>query len=71
MGYDDATRTLIIFGGESQAGLPQQNTYLLNMDTLTWSTPLTKVSTQTLRPPARSRALGAGDFAANRCVIMS
>lgn len=28
IGYDDTTRTLIIFGGESQGGLPQQQTYL-------------------------------------------
>jgi hypothetical protein len=28
IGYDDPTRTLIIFGGESQGGLPQQQTYL-------------------------------------------
>lgn len=28
IGYDNATRTLIIFGGESQGGLPQQQTYL-------------------------------------------
>lgn len=68
IGYDESTRTLIIFGGESQAGLPQQVTYLLNMDTLTWSTPVSKVATQTVSPPSRSRALGTGDFAANRCV---
>jgi hypothetical protein len=28
IGYDNSTRTLIIFGGESQGGLPQQQTYL-------------------------------------------
>lgn len=28
IGYDNVTRTLIIFGGESQGGLPQQQTYL-------------------------------------------
>jgi hypothetical protein len=28
IGYDDTTRNLIIFGGESQGGLPQQRTYL-------------------------------------------
>lgn len=28
IGYDNTTRTLIIFGGESQGGLPQQQTYL-------------------------------------------
>jgi hypothetical protein len=28
IGYDNTSRTLIIFGGESQGGLPQQQTYL-------------------------------------------
>lgn len=66
IGYDQLTRSVIIFGGESQAGVPQQNTYLLNVDTLTWSTPSSKVPSQSSSPPARSRALGTGDFAVNR-----
>ncbi len=28
IGYDNTSRTLIIFGGESQGGIPQQQTYL-------------------------------------------
>jgi len=28
IGYDNTTRTLIVFGGESQGGIPQQKTYL-------------------------------------------
>ena len=28
IGYDNTTRTLIVFGGESQGGIPQQQTYL-------------------------------------------
>jgi|SRR5712671_3955436 len=28
IGYDNTSNTLIIFGGESQGGLPQQKTYL-------------------------------------------
>jgi hypothetical protein len=28
IGYDNTTRTLIVFGGESQGGIPQQRTYL-------------------------------------------
>src|SRR5712691_10919290 len=28
IGYDNSTRTLVIFGGESQGGIPQQRTYL-------------------------------------------
>lgn len=66
MGYDEATRSLIIFGGQSQANLPQQTTYILNMDTLTWSIPTTKVAGMTDNPSPRSRALGTGDFAVNR-----
>ncbi|GJJ07332.1 hypothetical protein Clacol_001533 [Clathrus columnatus] len=65
IGYDEATRSLIIFGGQSQAGLPQQASYILNMDSLTWSIPVTKVASMTTTPPPRSRALGTGDFAAN------
>lgn len=68
MGYDPASQSLIIFGGESQAGIPQQNTYLLNLQSLTWSTPSTLVPAHSGSPPARSRALGTGDFAANRFV---
>ncbi|KAF8489109.1 hypothetical protein JB92DRAFT_2756248 [Gautieria morchelliformis] len=65
IGYDDLTRTLIVFGGESQAGVLSQTTYLLNMDSLTWSMPVSKVPSQGSSPPARSRALGTGDFAVN------
>ncbi|KAF8528839.1 hypothetical protein BU17DRAFT_79994 [Hysterangium stoloniferum] len=65
IGYDESTRSLVIFGGESQTGLPQQNTYLLDLDALTWSTPNTHVPQFSARPPVRSRALGTGDFAAN------
>jgi hypothetical protein len=28
IGYDEATRTLLIFGGESEGGFPQSKTYL-------------------------------------------
>lgn len=28
IGYDDTSRTLIIFGGESQTGIPQSQTHL-------------------------------------------
>ena len=28
IGYDNTTHTLIVFGGESQGGIPQQRTYL-------------------------------------------
>lgn len=64
IGYDNSTRTLIIFGGESQGGLPQQQTYLLNLDTLVWSSPTPQGGTSAL-PPPRSAAVGGGDFAAS------
>ncbi|KAI0307109.1 hypothetical protein B0F90DRAFT_1622168 [Multifurca ochricompacta] len=64
IGYDNTTRTLIIFGGESQGGLPQQQTYLLNLDTLVWSSPSPQGGTSIL-PPPRSAAIGGGDFAAS------
>ncbi|KAH9179631.1 hypothetical protein EDB89DRAFT_2110951 [Lactarius sanguifluus] len=64
IGYDNATRTLIIFGGESQGGLPQQQTYLLNLNTLFWSSP-TLQGGNTALPPPRSAAIGGGDFAAS------
>lgn len=28
LGYDDTTRSLLIFGGESESGFPQSNTYM-------------------------------------------
>ncbi|KAI9447977.1 hypothetical protein H4582DRAFT_1897537 [Lactarius indigo] len=64
IGYDNTTRNLIIFGGESQGGLPQQQTYLLNLDTLVWSSP-TPQGGNTALPPPRSAAIGGGDFAAS------
>jgi hypothetical protein len=64
IGYDDYSRTLIIFGGESQAGFPQSQTYLLNLDSLTWSSP-TPPSGLTQAPPSRSGAIAGIDIAAN------
>ncbi|KIJ56497.1 hypothetical protein M422DRAFT_22661 [Sphaerobolus stellatus SS14] len=65
IGYSELQRSLVIFGGESSSGVPQSQTWLLNMDSLTWSKAASLVSTRTSSPPARSRALGTGDFAAN------
>ncbi|KAH9006759.1 hypothetical protein EDB86DRAFT_6106 [Lactarius hatsudake] len=64
IGYDNTTRTLIIFGGESQGGLPQQQTYLLDLNSLFWSFP-TLQGGNTALPPPRSAAIGGGDFAAS------
>ncbi|KAF8913884.1 hypothetical protein CPB84DRAFT_1669330 [Gymnopilus junonius] len=64
VGYDDDSRTLIIFGGLAESGLPQSQTYLLNLQTLTWSTPVPPANLQ-LSPPARSAALSGMDVAAS------
>ncbi|KAI0322435.1 hypothetical protein OF83DRAFT_1254961 [Amylostereum chailletii] len=64
IGYDDSTRTLLIFGGESAGGLPQSQTYLLNLDNMTWSRP-SPPSGLSIAPAARSAAIGGSDFAAS------
>ncbi|KAH9965875.1 hypothetical protein BC827DRAFT_1315587 [Russula dissimulans] len=58
IGYDNTSNTLILFGGESQGGLPQQKTYLLNLNTLICRTPFD------IAPP-RSAAVGGADLAAS------
>ncbi|CAA7259749.1 unnamed protein product [Cyclocybe aegerita] len=64
IGYDERSRSLIIFGGVSESGFPQSQTFLLDLDTLTWSTP-TPPSTLQRTPPARSAAVSGSDFAAS------
>ncbi|TFY74224.1 hypothetical protein EWM64_g9788 [Hericium alpestre] len=64
IGYDPDSRSLLIFGGESQGGFPQSQTYLLNLNTLIWSTP-TPPDGLTNTPPPRSAAIGGSDFAAS------
>ncbi|EPQ59227.1 hypothetical protein GLOTRDRAFT_113979 [Gloeophyllum trabeum ATCC 11539] len=64
IGYDETSRSLLIFGGESQGGYPQQQTYLLNLDTLTWSQP-TGPDGLTSVPSARSGAIGGLDSGAS------
>ncbi|KAF9568914.1 hypothetical protein CPC08DRAFT_279667 [Agrocybe pediades] len=64
VGYDETSRSLIIFGGLSSSGVPQSQTYLLNLDTLTWSTPSPPPNLQR-SPPSRSAALSGVDFAAS------
>ncbi|KAG7096979.1 hypothetical protein E1B28_004375 [Marasmius oreades] len=64
--YDQTSHTVIIFGGESQSGFPSSETYLLNLNTLSWSKPAPPANLQQ-SPSARS-ALGSiygPDFAAN------
>jgi hypothetical protein len=53
IGYNNATRTLIIFGGESQGGIPQQQTYLCVIPSLLASFPFLKLPTDF--PQSQSR----------------
>ncbi|KAF7355307.1 hypothetical protein MSAN_01447100 [Mycena sanguinolenta] len=64
IGYDEASRSLIIFGGEASSGVPQSQTYLLNLDSLAWSIP-TPPATLEQTPPARSAAVSGIDSAAS------
>ncbi|KAK7061713.1 hypothetical protein R3P38DRAFT_2831102 [Favolaschia claudopus] len=64
VGYNAGTRTLIIFGGEAQSGVAQSQTYLLDLDSLTWSIPAPPVTLQQT-PPARSAAVSGIDTAAS------
>ncbi|TFK43545.1 hypothetical protein BDQ12DRAFT_731551 [Crucibulum laeve] len=64
IGYDETSRSIIIFGGESENGFPQSETYLLNLDSLTWSSPSPPANLQR-SPPARSAVVFGSDFAAS------
>ncbi|EAU84773.2 hypothetical protein CC1G_00292 [Coprinopsis cinerea okayama7 len=64
LGYDEDTRNLIVFGGESQGGFVQSSTFLLNLDTLTWSIPSPPGGLDAT-PAARSSAVSGVDFAAS------
>ncbi|KAH6914922.1 hypothetical protein BKA70DRAFT_1257438 [Coprinopsis sp. MPI-PUGE-AT-0042] len=64
LGYDETTRSLVIFGGESEGGFVQSRTYLLNLETLTWSTPSPPINLRGT-PQARSGAVSGLDFAAS------
>ncbi|KAJ7180070.1 hypothetical protein C8R43DRAFT_1181384 [Mycena crocata] len=66
MGYDENSRTIILFGGEASSTVPQGQTYLLNLETLTWSVP-SSPSTLQRTPPARSQSVfGCDNAASNR-----
>ncbi|KAH7914369.1 hypothetical protein BJ138DRAFT_1123641 [Hygrophoropsis aurantiaca] len=65
IGYDDTTRQLIIFGGESASGIPTQQTFLLNLATLVWTTPTPLPNLPQGAPPARSMAMGGEDFSSS------
>ncbi|KAI0080895.1 hypothetical protein K474DRAFT_1704432 [Panus rudis PR-1116 ss-1] len=72
IGYDEVSRTVVIFGGESQQGFPQSQTYLLDLNGLAWKSPQPPQNLQT-NPPARSAAIGGYDFAASyrRCHLVA
>ncbi|KAJ7068262.1 hypothetical protein C8F01DRAFT_978175 [Mycena amicta] len=65
IGYDEASRSLIVFGGEASSGVAQGNTYLLNLETLVWSTPSPPDNLKARKPPARSGAVHGVDSAAS------
>lgn len=62
--YDPSKRVLVIFGGESSAGVPTQQTYVLELDTLTWRYPVPPAAQQDI-PPARSSGVFGQDIASN------
>ncbi|KAK0206538.1 hypothetical protein DFS33DRAFT_1420130 [Desarmillaria ectypa] len=64
IGYDETSRNVIIFGGESEGGFAQSQTYLLNLDSLSWSVPDPPASLRST-PSARSAAIAGCDFAAS------
>ncbi|KAG2367392.1 hypothetical protein BDR07DRAFT_1351366 [Suillus spraguei] len=65
IGYDPTTDNLIIFGGESSSGIPTDQTYLLNLGTLTWATPQPQTGLPQGSPPARYMAVSGEDFSSS------
>ncbi|KAI6047196.1 hypothetical protein EDC04DRAFT_2556513 [Pisolithus marmoratus] len=59
IGYDDSSRNLIIFGGESSSGIPTAQTFLH------WSTPSAQPDLPQSSPPARYMALSGDDFSSS------
>jgi hypothetical protein len=64
LGFDVTSNTLLVFGGESGANVLSQQTFLLDLDTLVWSSPVPSNGVTTI-PPARSLSVGGLDLAAN------
>ncbi|KAG1755705.1 hypothetical protein EDB19DRAFT_1924969 [Suillus lakei] len=66
IGYDPTTtNNLIIFGGESSSGIPTDQTYLLNLDTLVWGIPQPQSGLPQGFPPARYMAVSGEDFSSS------
>ncbi|KAJ7095370.1 hypothetical protein B0H15DRAFT_829274 [Mycena belliarum] len=66
MGYDETSRSLIIFGGETSSGVPQGQTYLLNLNTLTWAIPSPPANLKPTPPPRSAAVFGCDSAASNR-----
>ncbi|KIP07035.1 hypothetical protein PHLGIDRAFT_71712, partial [Phlebiopsis gigantea 11061_1 CR5-6] len=62
--YDPIHGAIVLFGGESAQGIPQSQTFSLDLETLTWSQPKPANNIFTV-PPARSAALSGQDNAAS------
>jgi hypothetical protein len=65
IGYDPTTNNLIIFGGESSSGIPTDQTYLLNLGSLSWGTPQPQSDLPQGSPPARYMAVSGEDFSSS------
>ena len=81
IGYDDSSRTLLLFGGESSSGIPTSQTFLsvhlsssfhqltsphsLDFNTNQWALPAPQANLPTTPPPARYMALGGDDFSSS------
>ncbi|KAH9853616.1 hypothetical protein C2E23DRAFT_916420 [Lenzites betulinus] len=64
IGYDDTSGFILIFGGESQQGIPAAQTYLIDTRNLRWTT-AAMPSGLTDSPSIRSAAIGGDDSAAS------
>ncbi|EIW76099.1 hypothetical protein CONPUDRAFT_130456 [Coniophora puteana RWD-64-598 SS2] len=65
IGYDSTTDNVIIFGGQSSSGVATSETFLLNLGTLTWTTPTPQSDLPQGPPPARYMAVGGEDFSSS------
>lgn len=63
-GFDYINNQLVLFGGETSGGLFDSNTHLLDMATMTWTTPDPTIN-KNVKPPGRSRALYGHDSIAS------
>lgn len=81
IGYDDTSRTLLLFGGESSSGIPTSQTFLsvhlpslpptsssspsIDCNSNAWSLPNPQANLPTTPPPARFMALSGDDFSSS------